>query len=69
MVNIMAIALVATNWVANDWETIAEYGRTKYEWLKRWRRDLDTVELLSPDRRIVDTVTYSNTSPDVPIFF
>ena len=29
----------------------------------------DTVELLSPDNQVVDTVTYSNSSPDVIIFF
>ena len=31
--------------------------------------DGDTVELLSPGGQVVDTVTYSSTSPDVTIFF
>ncbi len=34
LLDIIVITLCATNWVANDWEAVAEYGRTKYEWLK-----------------------------------
>ena len=34
LVDIIVITLCATICGANDWEAIAEYGRTKYEWLK-----------------------------------
>ena len=34
LLDIIVLTICATNWVANDWEAVAEYGRTKYEWLK-----------------------------------
>jgi len=34
LLDIITITLCATICGANDWEAIAEYGRTKYEWLK-----------------------------------
>lgn len=34
LLDIIVIILCATICGANDWEAVAEYGRTKYEWLK-----------------------------------
>ncbi len=34
LLDIIVITLCATICGANDWEAVAEYGRTKYEWLK-----------------------------------
>ena len=34
LLDIITITLCATICGANDWEAIAEYGRTKHEWLK-----------------------------------
>jgi predicted transposase YbfD/YdcC len=36
LIDILIITICATICGANDWEAIAEYGRTKQEWLKTW---------------------------------
>lgn len=36
LIDILIITLCATICGANDWEAIAQYGRTKQEWLKTW---------------------------------
>jgi predicted transposase YbfD/YdcC len=36
LIDIIVITLCATICGANDWEAVAEYGRIKYEWLKKF---------------------------------
>lgn len=36
LIDILIITICATICGANDWEAIAEYGRTKQDWLKTW---------------------------------
>lgn len=36
LIDILIISICATICGANDWEAIAQYGRTKQEWLKTW---------------------------------
>ena len=36
LIDILIITICATICGANDWEAIAQYGRTKQEWLKTW---------------------------------
>lgn len=36
LIDILIITICATICGANDWEAVAEYGRTKQEWLKTW---------------------------------
>ena len=36
LMDILIITICATICGANDWEAIAQYGRTKQEWLKTW---------------------------------
>ncbi len=36
LIDILIITICATICGANDWEAIAQYGRTKQDWLKTW---------------------------------
>jgi hypothetical protein len=36
LIDIVIITICATICGANDWEAIAQYGRTKQDWLKTW---------------------------------
>jgi predicted transposase YbfD/YdcC len=36
LIDILIMTICATICGANDWEAIAEYGRTKQDWLKTW---------------------------------
>ena len=36
LIDILIITICATICGANNWEAIAEYGRTKQDWLKTW---------------------------------
>jgi hypothetical protein len=58
LIDIIVITLCATICGANDWEAVAEYGRIKYEWLKKFGSSGTAVVVSrsSGEREVMPTV-------------